>query len=121
MAEEVKVTPKTETPSLEKSIEEGLKVGSNIPPQQHISPLASFLNVDTQDPKTTEKLNYIYTELRQDTKEFNEGDMLHKLRSLEQRMGMPALGESRIGKIYNYLRASEQVRKAEKLRDAYLR
>lgn len=91
-----------------------------LPPQQHISPIASFLGVSDQSPKDTEYLNYIYGEIRGESKEFNEGDALHKLRSIEQRLGAPGLSETRLGKIYNYFRAQENVRKAEKIRDAYL-
>lgn len=111
MEETTKVTSKEETVSPE---------SKSLPPLEHISPLASFLSISNQTPKETEQLNYIYGEMRQD-KDYNEGDILHKLRSVEQRVGMPALGETRLSKVYNYLRAQEQVRKAEKLRDSYLR
>lgn len=110
-ADVITVTPKGEASS---------EPTRPVPPQQHISPIAGFLGVADQSNKDTEHLNYIYGELRGDSREFNEGDALHKLRSIEQRLGAPALGETRLGKVYNYFRAQENVRKAEKIRDAYL-
>lgn len=49
------------------------------------------------------------------------GDLMYKLRQLENRLGSPAIGESRLTRIYSYVKISAQIKDAEKQRDSLLR
>lgn len=49
------------------------------------------------------------------------GDILQKIRSLDNRMGEPSLGQTRTGRIWQYLKMHEKVVDMQKNRDAMLR
>lgn len=87
----------------------------------HITPIQSYLGVDHPTGTDKTQLDYVFNNLKGDSREVNLGEVLNQLRQIEHKLGVPRLGESRLGKVYNYLRSVENVKKAEQIRDAYLR
>ena len=105
----------TETPTMEQqSLLEHVS-----PDLNHLNPLKSYLGIDQLDAKTSQQLDYIYKEIKVD-KNLTDGDILMALKEVKLRVGYPRLGETMAGKIYNYLRAAEGVKEAEKRRNALL-
>ncbi len=49
------------------------------------------------------------------------GDLMYKLRQLENRLGSPAIGESRLTRLHSYVKISAQIKDSEKQRDSLLR
>lgn len=86
-----------------------------------ITPIQSFLGVDTPTGSEKTQLDYIFNNLKGDGREVNLGEVLNQLRQIEIKLGATRLGETRLGKIYNYLRSVDNVKRAEQIRDAYLR
>lgn len=80
-------------------------------------PVKSFLGVETTQPKDVEEMTYIRNLFGRGV---TETDMLYELRQVERKLGVPRLGETRLGKLYNYFRAMQNVKQAEKIRDALL-
>lgn len=107
--EGVKVTPK-EQPADNRLPDSSVSL--------EILPIKSFLSIEGElDPKETEQLEYIKSVFGKDVP---MGDILSQIREIERKLGVPRLGESRLGKIYNYMRAMQNVKQAEKIRDSYL-
>lgn len=86
-------------------------------------PIASMLGLDTHDISDgdNKSLKDIYDYLRGDAKEMTELELLSKVRSLEQRLGLTSLGERRVDKIYRYVKLQSQIENLEKARDRELR
>lgn len=67
------------------------------------------------------KLSYIIDHISESGKA-SKGDMLQTLRSLQTKLGSPRYGhgESKLGEIYNYLKAEAHLREAQKVRNSFL-
>lgn len=84
-----------------------------------VEPLIGFLGVaDPQDRQNRTMLKEIWSHLKDRPK---TSEKLVALRDMESRLGMPKLGESRLSKLYSYIKAQEAVDEAEKIRNQYLR
>lgn len=83
--------------------------------------LVRYFSVDisTLTNQTTKQLNDIYSMLSGNGEKM--GDILQKIRDIDNRMGQPSFGETRPGRIWNYLRIHNQVVDLQKRRDAMLR
>lgn len=82
-------------------------------------PIVGFLGVaDASSSNNQEMLGFIWGCLGE---EKTVADKLQKLQSIESRLSTPTLGESRLSKVYNFLRAQKAADEAEKARNAYLR
>lgn len=88
-----------------------------------ITPIASFVGLDTHNLTDTDskQLKDIYDFVRGDAKEMTQLELLAKVRSLEQRLGMTSLGERRIDKMFRYVKIQSQIDGLEKQRDRELR
>lgn len=88
-----------------------------------ITPIAGLVGLDTHNLADTDKANVkaIYDFVRGDAKEMTELELLHKVRELENKLGMTTLGERRIDKIYRYVKLQSQINGLEKARDRELR
>lgn len=107
--DEVKVTPKAD-----KAV-----VDSRLPAPSislEIAPLKNFLSVG-EDPKEIGELKYIRSLFGKDVSDL---EILHEVREVERKLGVPRLGETRLGKLYNYFRAMQNVKQAQKIRDGLL-
>lgn len=80
-----------------------------------------FFDIDTRtmDNKTKEKLNDIYKFSNSEGKPM--GDILQGLKMIEYQMGQSVVGESRYGRIWNYLRVQNTINDLVKQRDSLLR
>lgn len=81
------------------------------------APVASFLSADPADNRLSEIADFF----REEGKDLLQADLLWKLRSLENRLGVPSLGEKRIDKIYRYIKLQSQIDSLSKQRDGELR
>ena len=88
-----------------------------------IHPIAGLLGLDTHalQPTDSQALKAIYDFVRGDAKEMTELEMLHKVRTLENRLGLTSLGERRVDKIYRYVKLQGQIDKLESLKTRELR
>lgn len=84
--------------------------------QVDTSPVAGLLGISSPSAKERDQLDFISGQVEAK----DEADMLYQLRSLEQRLAPPKLGETRLGVLYHYLRLQHQIKNTEKLRDTYL-
>ncbi len=88
-----------------------------------ITPIAGLVGLDTHNLNDADKqsIKEIYDFVRGDAKEMTELEMLHKVRELEQKLGMTSIGERRIDKIHRYVKIQAQIQNLEKARDRELR
>ncbi len=108
----ISVTPKASP----QSVEPGYSA-------DNLHPVAGLLGLDTHNlsGSDTEVLQKIYEFVRGDEKEMTQLELLSKVRSLEQRLGMTSLGERRVDKIYRYVKLQSQIDNLSKQRDGELR
>lgn len=112
MADGITITPKTTPP---------------IPAQEYsfdeVRPIAGMLGLDVHTLPETDKANIqqIYDFVRADNKEMTEIELLHKVRELEQKLGLTTLGERRVDKLYRYVKLQSQIDNLSKARDRELR
>jgi hypothetical protein len=81
--------------------------------------LKDYFNVDEVTDGQKDKFEVIWKYFGDEAD--GVGDLLYKMRQLENRLGSPAIGESRLTKMYNYVKISAQIKDAEKQRDSLLR
>lgn len=74
-------------------------------------PIAGLLGLDTHNLKATDTnyLQEIYDFVRGDSKEMTPLEVLAKVRNLENRLGIPRLGERRLDKVYRYVKLQSQI------------
>jgi len=91
--------------------------------KDEVHPIAGLLGLDTHslDPKDSQNIKQIYDFLRGDEKEMTELELLHKVRGLENRLGLPSLGERRVDKLSRYVKLQAQIDNLSKQRDGELR
>jgi len=108
----ITVTPKTESIAADQEYS-----------FDEIRPIAGLLGLDTHNIADTDSqsIKAIYDFIRGDAKEMTELELLSKLRSLENRLGMTSLGERRLDKVYRYVKLQSQIDGLEKARDRELR
>ena len=81
--------------------------------------LKDYFNVDDVTDAQRVKFETIWNYFADEAK--GVGDLLYKLRQLENRLGSPAIGESRLSKLHGYVKISAQIKDAELHRDSLLR
>lgn len=87
-----------------------------------IAPLNNYFDIDRKTTnKETQQLEGIMEFLEQDTDTKTEGNIYMALRNIEEKLTSPKLGETRIGKIFNYIKILQQIKEDEKERDSHLR
>lgn len=71
-----------------------------------------FLGIDfaQADPKTMEEVATVFKYIDQDLDKRTTGRVLEKLSEIELRLGAPKLGETRHGRICDYLRMNEVIK-----------
>jgi hypothetical protein len=98
----------------DKPVEDG-RIGIKIDYPQ----LIDYFNVDSPTNAQREKMATIFDYFADESKTI--GELLYNMRILESRLGSPALGESRLQKMYNYIRITSDIKDKEKQRDALMR
>lgn len=81
--------------------------------------LIDYFNLESPTDAQREKLRDIFDYFANETKTI--GELLYNMRILESRLGSPALGESRLQKMYNYIKITNNIKDQEQQRDALLR
>lgn len=81
--------------------------------------LKDYFNVDDVTDAQRDKFKVIWDHFSDEAT--SVGDLMYKLRQLENRLGGPAIGESRLTKLYSYVKISAQIKDDEKRRDSLLR
>lgn len=95
-------------------------VGQNPNPGEHLA-IAERFNITTPNKEENEKLSTIWNYVKSQGEERSMGDIIWEVINLEQTLGAPKLGESRLDKLYRYvsLRINE-ARIQEQLKDVSL-
>lgn len=85
-----------------------------------LSSFQSMLGI--QEPNTQEKdqLKTIYEWVYSKTEVKSMPSLMMALRGFENRLSAPKLGETRLGKLYHYVKAQKTVEEAEKWRNSML-
>lgn len=99
------------------SSEEQPTEGVHVTNKDQTASLHSFFNIVNPTNKETEMLLAIQDYFKGDS----DVDTIVGLRNLENRLGSPKLGETRMSRIFQYIKAQNSVNEAEKLRDSLLR
>jgi len=88
-----------------------------------VNPIAGLLGLDTHNisDSDAQTIKSIHDFIRGDSKEMTELEMLHKVRELENRLGLTSLGERRLDKIARYVKLQSQIDNLTKSRDRELR
>lgn len=97
------------TPTVEVT-EDGIEVRSP-EPQSDLSavellPLQGFLNVDDPGARQRTQMKAIWEYFSKDAQ--GVGDALYRVKQTEMKMMAPKLGESRLSKLYNYVKLQTQ-------------
>lgn len=87
-----------------------------------IAPLNNFFDIDRKTTnKEKQQLKDIMEFLEKDTDTKNEANIYVALRNIEEKLTSPKIGETRIGKIHNYIKTLKAIKEAEEERDSLLR
>lgn len=81
--------------------------------------LQDYFDLETPTKDQTAKLEQIWGFFAHESESI--GDLLYKLRSQESRLGSPAIGQSRLDKVLDYIKVSRSIESDEQRRDAMLR
>lgn len=85
------------------------------------APLVGFLEVGESElnNKMQTTLNEIWEYLGEESKSELTSERLYALRQLENRLSPPRIGQSRLYKIHQYIKAQAEVQRAEKWRNSF--
>jgi hypothetical protein len=109
MKDEIKVTYKEATGTAEVKVQPGAANEDFT-----YLPLEKMLGLDDAKPQERQQVKEVWDHFKSDT----TADKLYQIRSLENKLGVPRLGESRLGKIYNYVKMTQQIKELEDQRNA---
>lgn len=79
--------------------------------------LKRFFEIDSIGFDEGEKLRAIWGYLGEKFPRALLQERLHQLRKMESKMGQPKLGQSRLGRLHDYIQAQKMVEDAERWRD----
>lgn len=81
--------------------------------------LSDYFNTDSPNSSERKKMEAIWEYFSKESE--NTGDMLYKIRQLENRLASPQLGMTRLQNVFQYITVSNTISSAEKQRDSQLR
>lgn len=81
-------------------------------------PLKNFLDIDHPSTEDSSRLDWIY-KFFQDQNTHSVTDMFLNIRHIESKLGMAPVGETRLSRLYNYLKLTKQLSELEQLRNSY--
>lgn len=93
---------------------------SEAPNTAAVSDIMNMLKVDSPSGKDMTHLGAIDEYLKANAKEGSQLDRLVTLRGIENRLGVPRIGETRLGKLYSYVKMTNQIQSIESARDTLL-
>lgn len=82
--------------------------------------LAGFFEIDRMGFAEEERINSIYQYLREKHSGQPMNELVYQLRQIESRIGPPRLGESRLYRVYSYVKGQRMVEDAERWRDSVI-
>lgn len=74
-------------------------------------PLQGFLNIENPESKSRTQMKEVWDFFAEGSQ--GKGDALHKLKMTEMKMSPPRLGETRLSKLYNYVKLQSQQKQIE--------
>lgn len=87
-----------------------------------LSPLVGFFDIDRKTTnKEQQQLTEIMDFLEGDTDTSVEANIYVAIRNIEEKLTSPKIGETRIGKIHDYVKTLKMIKQAEDERDSLLR
>ncbi len=87
-----------------------------------VAPLNNYFDIDRKTTnKEQQQMEGIMEFLDGDTDTKVEGNIYVALRNIEEKLTSPKLGETRMGKIYNYVKILQEIKGAEEERNSLLR
>lgn len=87
----------------------------------HSTPLAGFLNVSQPTAEQREQLKTVWAYAENSTEDKSVASLLYAIQKIENRLSSPKLGETRLDKVYRYVKLQKQVDIATKMRDSMMR
>lgn len=82
--------------------------------------LKRFFEIDSMGFEEGEKLRNVWAYLGEKFPQAPLQERLHQLRQIENKLGQPRLGQTRLGRIHDYLQAQKMVENAERWRDGQI-
>ncbi len=83
------------------------------------APLAQLLGYDVPTDGQKEQLEYVWDYFKEEGK--GPGETLAALRDLERSLGSPEIGQTKLDRLYSYIRLSKMAEDLDLERQAYLR
>lgn len=87
----------------------------------HSTPLAGFLSISEPTAEQREQLKAVWAYAENSTEDKSTASLLYAIQKIENRLSSPRLGETRLDKVYRYVKLQKQVDIATKMRDNMMR
>ena len=107
MNDEIVVTPKDNG---------GMNVETKAPELgsvQEFTPLSGMMDITEPSTEDSEKLSTVWDYFKGENK--TNAEILYAIKSLENRMAAPGLNETRLNKLYQWVRVRKEIESNEKL------
>lgn len=80
---------------------------------QEFTPLSGMMDINEPSKEESEKLSTVWDYFKGENK--SNAEILYAIKSLENRMQAPSLNESRLNKVYQWVRVRKDIESNEKL------
>lgn len=108
MNDEIVVTPKDNG-----RMDVEVKPASDTSAPQDFLPLSGMMDISEPGKEDSEKLSTVWDYFKADGK--SNAEILYAIKSLENRMASPTLNETRLNKVYQWVRVRKDIESNEKL------
>lgn len=99
--------------------EGGAGPGARFAMLSELAPVSGFLGVHNPTGSQGDQLRYINEFFTDGEKSVDAGELLKRIRTTERKLAPPSLGETRVGKLYAYVKALNAARSSKKAAEAY--
>jgi hypothetical protein len=106
--DEITVTPKHDGDVVDVSVDQ-----KSVPVQVDAIKVVSLLGGDPNDPDGTNQAKFISDYFYKEG--MTDAELMYAIKSVENRLGTLKMGETRLGKIYEYARIRKDIESNEKL------
>ena len=80
-------------------------------------PLRDFFGIQDMDRKTQEQLENVWEFFSQDAK--NPGEVIKRIKSKQMTIAQPAIGDTMLNQLNNYVRILQQLESVKEMKEAY--
>lgn len=80
-------------------------------------PLRDFFGIEDMDRKTQEQLENVWQFFSQDAK--NPGEVLKRIKAKQMTISKPAIGDTSLNQLNNYVRILQQLNQVKEMKEAY--